>query len=444
MTGPRSLSKIVFLPALGLIFGAAGCGKERESVTPPPPPCENRLDGQIVQWLSTAGTALSLAGTVTNQQTGQTASIQPDGTFSLLTFGAGTYTLTFNHASGTASATLTTQVQGPCEVRFQTGIVGTVGAMLEKVHRFDSQADVRGVVGSVDASASRFTLQAMGQTFTVQYTGGTSFGGASLYRPMGYGASRLKPGQRVNVQGTVQGSQVQANTVSLEEGLFCEPETLSVPPGGQTTATCTVKSLFGQAVDWSCRGLPEGVQCILEPGRSQPPPGGTATSRLFIAVSQAVRPGTYPFEVVAGPYRFPTQLTVGGTTVDFSLSCSPSSLSVPPGGNGTTTCTVQSSGGFNGTVDLACSGQPSGVTCDFRPDPVTPPPNGSVESTLTVRVSPETAPGTYTFQAVGTAAGGLTRMFTLQLNVQRPPPNPTAYHFWGQTKGIQVIYAWGR
>ncbi|GBC85388.1 hypothetical protein HRbin11_01837 [bacterium HR11] len=402
-----------------LAFFIIGCKKEEEVTVPPPSVCENRLDGQVVQWLSTAGTALSLAGTVTNQQTGQTAAIQSNGSFSFTTPGAGTYTLTFNHASGTASAMMTIQVQGPCEVRFQTGIVGTVGATLEKIHQFDSQADVRGVVGSVDTSASRFTLQAMGQTLTVQYTGGTSFGGASLYRPMAYGAPQLRPGQRVDVQGTIQGSQIQANTVRLEEGLFCEPASLSAPPGGQTTATCTVKSLFGQPVDGSCAGLPEGVRCTLEPSRFQPPAGGTASIQLTLGVSQAVRPGTYPFEVVAGPYRFPTQLTVGGVTVDFSVSCNPSSLNVPPGGSGTSTCTVQSTGGFNSAVNLSCSGLPSGVSCAFSPNPVTPPPNGSVSSTLTVQTGANTPPGTYTFQVVGTTAGGLTRTFTMQLTVQQ-------------------------
>jgi hypothetical protein len=412
--GLRGIVLLLILLIFSLTFG---CGKEKESVTRPLPACENRLDGTITQWLSTAGTTLSLAGTVTNQTTGQTVTIQPNGTFSFTTPGAGTYTLTFNHASGTASATLTIQVQGPCEVQFQTGIVGTVGATLEKLHQFNNQADVRGVVENVDTSASRLTLRAMGQTLTVQYTGGTVFSGATLYRSMGYGVPTLKGGQRVDVRGTIQGSQVQASAISLAEGLFCEPVELTAPPGGQTTATCTLKSLFGQPVDWSCVGLPPGVRCTLEPSRSHPSPGGTATSRLDIGVSQNVPQGTYPFEVVAGPHRFPIRLTVAGAPVDFSLSCSPSLLQVPPGGSGTSRCTVQSSGGFNRPVDLTCSGLPPEISCDFSPNPVTPPPDGSADSALTVRVSFNTRPGTYTFQVVGTGSGGLTRTFTMQVQV---------------------------
>ena len=43
--------------------------------------------------------------------------------------------------------------------------------------------------------------------------------------------------------------------------------------------------------------------------------------------------------------------TAGTPTPDFSVSCSPSSLSVAQGANGTSTCTVTSTNGFNSAVD---------------------------------------------------------------------------------------------
>ncbi|HLA77906.1 MAG TPA: endopeptidase, partial [Vicinamibacteria bacterium] len=63
----------------------------------------------------------------------------------------------------------------------------------------------------------------------------------------------------------------------------------------------------------------------------------------------------------------------GTTTPDFSLSCSPSSLSVQQGSSGTSTCTVTSTGGFNSAVSLACASLPSGVGCSYNPASVTPP-----------------------------------------------------------------------
>jgi hypothetical protein len=88
---------------------------------------------------------------------------------------------------------------------------------------------------------------------------------------------------------------------------------------------------------------------------------------------------------------------------DFTVSCSPSSLSAPQGGSDTSTCTVTSLNGFNSAVTLSCIGQPAGVSCGFVPNPVTPPSNGNTSSALTVNVGGATATGTYNFQVQGTS-----------------------------------------
>ena len=106
---------------------------------------------------------------------------------------------------------------------------------------------------------------------------------------------------------------------------------------------------------------------------------------------------------------------------DFSLSCSPSSLSVQQGSNGTSTCTVTSSGGFASAVSLACASLPAGASCGYSPNPVTPPANGTVNSTLTVTVGGSTATGSYPFQAQGTS-GATTRSSGLSLTVTAAPP----------------------
>jgi subtilase family serine protease len=62
---------------------------------------------------------------------------------------------------------------------------------------------------------------------------------------------------------------------------------------------------------------------------------------------------------------------------DFSLSLSPSSVTVARGGTGTVTLTVTANGGFTGTVTPACSDLPSGVTCSG------PAVMGSGTSTIT-------------------------------------------------------------
>ncbi len=121
-----------------------------------------------------------------------------------------------------------------------------------------------------------------------------------------------------------------------------------------------------------------------------------------------------------------TVTPAASVTPDFSVSCSPSSLSAGQGGTATSTCTVTSTNGFNSAVTLSCTGLPSGVTCSFAGNPVTPPANGSVNSTLTVTVSGSAATGTFPFQVQG-VGGSLTRTTSMSITVT--PPGPTTVFF---------------
>jgi hypothetical protein len=121
-----------------------------------------------------------------------------------------------------------------------------------------------------------------------------------------------------------------------------------------------------------------------------------------------------------------TVTPVASTTPDFSISCSPSGLSAGQGGSAPSTCTVSSQNGFNSAVTLSCTGLPAGATCGFVGNPVTPPANGSVNSTLTVSVAGTAATGTTNFQVQG-VGGSLTRTAGLSLTVT--PPAPTTVFF---------------
>jgi Bacterial Ig-like domain (group 3) len=68
----------------------------------------------------------------------------------------------------------------------------------------------------------------------------------------------------------------------------------------------------------------------------------------------------------------------------FTVTASPSSLSVSPGQYGTINLTVASQNGFAEAVNLSCSGLPGGATCNFNPVVVTPSANGSSISALQI------------------------------------------------------------
>jgi hypothetical protein len=76
--------------------------------------------------------------------------------------------------------------------------------------------------------------------------------------------------------------------------------------------------------------------------------------------------------------------TYGPPSPDYSLSISSPSLTLVPGSSGSLGITVSPQNGFKQTLGLACSGLPSGATCNFNPQSVNPTV-GSVSSTLTVQ-----------------------------------------------------------
>ena len=97
---------------------------------------------------------------------------------------------------------------------------------------------------------------------------------------------------------------------------------------------------------------------------------------------------------------------------DYSLGMTPSSQSVRAGSNTSYTVTVTGSNGFSGTVNLAVTGLPSGVTGSFNPTSVA----GSGSSTLTINAGPSAAAGGYTATVTGTS-GALSHTTSAGLTI---------------------------
>jgi hypothetical protein len=99
-------------------------------------------------------------------------------------------------------------------------------------------------------------------------------------------------------------------------------------------------------------------------------------------------------------------------TADFSLSATPASQTVLPGGSTTYTATVTARAGFNGAVAFSVSGLPSGATAAFTPASV----NGSGSTTMSVATGLTTPVGTYPL-TITAAGGGVIRRQTVALIV---------------------------
>jgi len=127
-----------------------------------------------------------------------------------------------------------------------------------------------------------------------------------------------------------------------------------------------------------------------------------------------VTTGSFNWNTRIANFKFPGCGTTG--TPDFAVGASPSSVTVTQGGNGTSMVTVTSLNGFNSATTLSASGLPSGVTASFSPNPVTPPANGNVTSTLTLTASTTATTGTSTVTITGTS-GSTTHTTTISLTV---------------------------
>lgn len=82
-----------------------------------------------------------------------------------------------------------------------------------------------------------------------------------------------------------------------------------------------------------------------------------------------------------------TLKVTSGPAADFQFAANSTSLTVAAGQSAKTALTVTPENGFNSQVSFSCSGLPSGTTCSFSPDSVTPSGSGAATTTLTISAS---------------------------------------------------------
>jgi len=190
------------------------------------------------------------------------------------------------------------------------------------------------------------------------------------------------------------------------------PSSLSITQGGAAgTSTVTVTDVggFTGSVTLAASGLPSGVTATFGTN----PTTGSSTLSLTASATATTGSSTVTITGTSGSLTATTTLALTVTAAaspSFTLSASPSSLSVTQGSSGTSTISVTDKNGFSGSVTLAASGLPSGVTAAFGTNPTT----GS--SVLTLTASATATTGTSTVTITGTS-GSLTATTTIALTV---------------------------
>jgi hypothetical protein len=191
------------------------------------------------------------------------------------------------------------------------------------------------------------------------------------------------------------------------------PSTQTVAAGNSTTYTVNVGELngFSNSVNLSVSGLPTGATGSFSPASVAAP--GTSTLRVSVPSGTTATTDTLTISGMSGSLTHSASTSLTVTAPDFSISVSPGTFSLAPGGSTTYTATIGALNGFAGNVALSVTaGLPSGATASFSPASVT----GSGNSTLTVVTTTSTPLGSAALTITG-SSGSLTHTATVILNV---------------------------
>jgi subtilase family serine protease len=212
------------------------------------------------------------------------------------------------------------------------------------------------------------------------------------------------------------GALTGSTTTSPSYSISASPASVSVATGstGTSTITSTVSGGFSSAIALTASGLPTGVTVGFSPASIT----GAGSSTLTFTVASTTTPGTYPITVsgTSGSTVETTSvsLTVTGVTAGFSVSASPTTVTVDRSGTGKVTITTAVTGGFSSAIALTASGLSSGLTAAFSPTSIT----GAGTSTLTFTATSRATTGDHTI-TITAKSGSTTHTTTVVVDVVR-------------------------
>jgi subtilase family serine protease len=201
--------------------------------------------------------------------------------------------------------------------------------------------------------------------------------------------------------------------------ISASPSSLSVVQGsnGTSTITTAISGGFDSAIALSATGQPTGVTVTFNPPSIAAP--GSGTSTMTIAVASTTAAGTYTI-TVAGVGEGITQTTTvtlivtSAVSADFTISASPTAITVARGASGTARITTAALGSFSSAITLSATGAGGEQKVTFSPNPIGAP--GSGTSTMTVKVGTTATLKTFTITIKGTG-GGKTHTVRVALTV---------------------------
>ncbi|MGH9824029.1 MAG: hypothetical protein ACREDR_12350, partial [Blastocatellia bacterium] len=179
---------------------------------------------------------------------------------------------------------------------------------------------------------------------------------------------------------------IKFNPSASDFSVSDSPNALSIAQGSSATSTVStaISGSFNSAISFSASGLPSGATATFNPTSIGAPGSGSATMTVTAGPSTPVGTSTVTVTATGGGVTHTTSVALTVTAPpNFSVSDSPTSLSLVQGTSGTSTISTSISGGFNSAISFSASGLPSGATATFSPTSIGGPGSGSTTMTVT-------------------------------------------------------------
>jgi hypothetical protein len=214
----------------------------------------------------------------------------------------------------------------------------------------------------------------------------------------------------------------------LDYSLAGNPATLSAPIGSSTSSTLTLKSLNGYAGNINVTYTVQAVSgtsssnsggggsrgfimapptvlpiVIINPQSFQLSSSGTQQSAVSISLPSNLASGNYLITVTASDGTLSHQIVLTVAATDFSITATPTSVSLRPGSNTTVVLNLQSMNFFQGNVSLTVTSPAGGPTGTLNTSTVSLTFYSNVNLNLTIQVPAGTALGNYTITVQATS-----------------------------------------